>query len=370
MNMSAAQPNLPIPVHAASRLAYLDQLKLWLVSLVVVHHAGQPYGPPEEWPLRSATADLPLGAFFEINGAFFMGLFFLISAVFLPMAVDRDGVRKTMSSRFVRLGTPLVVMSVLVFGPISYFTKVHHEGFITYMLRDYLGRAAFQVGHLWFLSWLLVMCLSYGGWRLTVRLWTSSPAKPPGHSAILGAVALLIVANTILRIWFPVGVWVDLAPLVTVEVGRLPQYVFLFIMGLATGRFGWLESFPLARGLVWLALGLAAAGLRLLQPWLVPMPPWAWRVEEAVIGVGLSIGLLVLFRVRWGHPSQVFSGLARDAFAVYLIHVFLVVALQFAFEAVPINAYGRFAAVSVLGVITSIALAHGLLRVPGVRRFL
>ena len=105
---------------AVPRLAYLDQLKLLLVGLVVVHHAGQPYGPPEDWPLTSAAAGLPLGAFFEINGAFFMGLFFLISGVFLPSAVDRLGPRKAVGARIVRLGAPLVFLSVLIFGPISY----------------------------------------------------------------------------------------------------------------------------------------------------------------------------------------------------------------------------------------------------------
>lgn len=40
--MSDTLQNAP---SAAPRSAYLDQLKLLLVALVVVHHAGQPYGP-------------------------------------------------------------------------------------------------------------------------------------------------------------------------------------------------------------------------------------------------------------------------------------------------------------------------------------
>lgn len=368
--MSSPVLTQDIPAGAAPRLAYLDQLKLLLVALVVVHHAGQPYGPPEDWPLRSAAAGLPLGAFFEINGAFFMGLFFLISGVFLPVAVDRLGPRRAVGARLFRLGTPLLFLSVLVFGPIGYAAGPRRDAFLTYMLRDYVGAGAFQVGHLWFLSWLLVMVGAYGAWRMIRRRPAAAAVKAPGHLALLAAAVALAIANAIVRVWFPVGLWVDLAPFVRVEVARLPQYLLLFGAGLAAGRFGWLQTFPARRGLVWLCLGLAAAGLRLVQPWLVPMPSWAWLAEEAVIGIGLGVGLLVLSRALLDRPSAMFSTLARDAFGVYLIHAFLVVGLQLALEATSVGGWARFAAASVLGLLLSFAIVRGLRRAPLVRGFL
>lgn len=354
----------------ASRLAYLDQLKLLLVALVVVHHAGQPYGPPEDWPLRSAAAGLPLGAFFEINGAFFMGLFFLISGLFLPQAVDRLGAPRAVGGRVLRLGTPLVFISLLVFGPIGYVAGPGREAFLTYMLRDYVGAGAFEVGHLWFLSWLLVLVAVYGACRMIWRRPISAVADAPGHLALLAAAAALAAANAIVRLWYPLGLWVDLAPFVRVEVARLPQYLLLFGAGLAAGRFGWLQAFPARRGLVWLFLGLFAAGLRLAQPWLLPMPSWAWLAEEAVIGIGLSVGLLVLSRALLNRPSAMLSALARDAFGVYLIHIFLVVALQFALEATSVGGWVRFASASILGLVLSFAIVRGLRRAPLVRDFL
>lgn len=368
--MSRSAPPQDLPPAAAPRLAYLDQLKLLLVALVVIHHAGQPYGPPEDWPLTSAAAGLPLGAFFEINGAFFMGLFFLISGVFLPSAVDRLGAGKAVGSRIVRLGAPLVFLSVLIFGPISYAVGGRREAFLTYMLRDYVGAGAFEVGHLWFLSWLLVLVAAYGACRAISRRPATAAVKAPGHLALLAAVAALAAANAAVRVWCPVGLWIDLAPFVRVEVARLPQYLLLFGAGLAAGRFGWLKTFPARRGLVWLVLGLVAAGLRLVQPWLMPMPSWAWLAEEAVIGIGLSVGLLVLSRAHLDRPSAMHSALARDAFGVYLIHVFPVVALQFALEATYLGGWGRFAAASVLGLVLSFMIVRGLRRTPFVRDFL
>ncbi|OPY28852.1 MAG: Acyltransferase family protein [Methanocella sp. PtaU1.Bin125] len=77
------------------RLFYLDNLKVLLIMPVVMHHAGQPCGPGGDWPI--APGPLPgidlllMSLFFVVNSAFFMGLFFLISAYFLPGSYDRKG---------------------------------------------------------------------------------------------------------------------------------------------------------------------------------------------------------------------------------------------------------------------------------------
>src|ERR1700760_3306895 len=74
------------------RLDYLDALKVGLTVLVIAHHAGQPYGPTGgRWPIFDAQRTAVLGPFFAVNAAFFMGLFFLISAYFLPASFDRKG---------------------------------------------------------------------------------------------------------------------------------------------------------------------------------------------------------------------------------------------------------------------------------------
>ena len=83
------------------RLHYLDNIKVFLIILVVIHHVGQAYGStggswyysyPDE-RVRS------LGLFFLFNASFFMGLFFFISGYFLPGSFDRHGARKRLRQR-------------------------------------------------------------------------------------------------------------------------------------------------------------------------------------------------------------------------------------------------------------------------------
>src|SRR5690554_5168260 len=245
------------------RLYFLDNLKVALISLVVVHHAGQAYGPTDYWPIRSDEQIALLGPFFEINGAFFMGLFFLISAFFLPRSVDRKGVGTAVRDRLMRLGIPLLFMTILVFGPLTYLVDGIDISFWRYMLFDYLGTGDLELAHLWFVSLLLFFSLCYLLFRLlssnSRAITSEAAAETPSNLLIVGLIVVLLSSNALIRIWFPVGVWVDFSPILPVEVGRLPQYAIMFTLGLIACRRGWLTTMPLAQAVLWFLLGLLAA---------------------------------------------------------------------------------------------------------------
>ncbi len=138
-----------------TRLVYLDNIKVALILLVVAHHAGQAYAPTDDWPILSAERSSILGPFFDVNGAFFMGLFFLISAYFIPASIDRKGIGSFLGNRFLRLGIPFAFIVIVVFGPITYIVDGIDTPFWTYLFSDYIGQGDFEVGHLWFIALLL-----------------------------------------------------------------------------------------------------------------------------------------------------------------------------------------------------------------------
>ena|SRR5438477_77773 len=103
----AVQPRIAA---VGARETYLDSLKVLLTALVIAHHAGQAYGPTGgRWPIFEPERAGILGPFFSVNAGFFMGLFFLISAYFVPLSFDRKGGSAFLRYRFVRLGVPLLV---------------------------------------------------------------------------------------------------------------------------------------------------------------------------------------------------------------------------------------------------------------------
>ena len=66
------------------KIYYLDNLKVLLTVLVVLHHTFITYGASGGWyykqPTDKMAALIPMTMFVAINQAFFMGFFFFISA--------------------------------------------------------------------------------------------------------------------------------------------------------------------------------------------------------------------------------------------------------------------------------------------------
>ena len=106
--------NHPPTKSAVPRLYYLDNLKVFLTALVMCHHLSISFGAPGGWYYRlDDTPGLPslvvFSIFTAVDQAFFMSLFFLVSAYFIQPSCDRKGTRLFLKDRFLRLGIPLVV---------------------------------------------------------------------------------------------------------------------------------------------------------------------------------------------------------------------------------------------------------------------
>jgi glucan biosynthesis protein C len=357
------------------RLVYLDNIKAALILLVVAHHAGQAYGPTDYWPIRSPEQASILGPFFDVNGAFFMGLFFFISAYFLPASVDRKGIAAALKSRCLRLGIPLILMTIGIFGPFSYFVDNQGMPFWQYLFAVYIGQGDFEVAHLWFLALLLFFIVCYGILRFLAGLAKTSIAvkpQPPGHLKLLLLVVLLCLANYMVRIWFPVGRWVDVLPFMPVEIGRLPQYVLFFILGIFAYRGNWLNEITSKTGFTWLSIGIAAAALHYINTFtsFIPESPDVWLLLESFIGVGLCVGIVVIGRERWNDRGKVLAFMADNAFTVYLVHIIFIFLLQVLAEDVAMVPFLKFAVVALAGMILSFTVSHLIRKIPYIRSIL
>lgn len=353
----------------------MQSLRIFLVALVVAHHAGQPYGPTGgEWPVSDpANSDLLL-PFFAINAAFFMGFFFLISGYFIEGSYDRRGPRAFLMSRLLRLGVPLVVFVVFAFGAVDYASATTAHGFFGYLWTDYLG-PRMEFGPLWFIAHLLVYASLYLLWRLAVPV-RKGRAVPnvPGHMMVaLYALALTAVTLAVRQVW-PQDVWVRLFWLVPAEPMHLPQYSSLFVIGIIASRGNWFVRIPGSVGYVWFWLAIVLfLGVAAMSALGADAPgPWAaedyWQLIDSVICIGMILGLLVFFRRNFDRTGPLARRVAGATYGIYLIHVFVVVGLQMALLGTELGALSKFALVAGAGFALSFVLIDILRRVPLVRR--
>ena len=133
------------------RVAYLDNLKLLLVAMIIAGHGALAYGDLENaWPYQdvqevqlAGVSNITLAMVVIPAAMFAMGLFFLISGLVTPGSVWRKGPRRFARDRLIRLGVPLVVWTLVKLAAAI--------SVVTVLVRPVLPAVSGQIGqsHLW-----------------------------------------------------------------------------------------------------------------------------------------------------------------------------------------------------------------------------
>lgn len=397
---SGTPPEVPRNVR---RLEWLDNLRIALTVLVVVHHAAQPYGPEDWWYVEGQPRTPALATLSAVDGSFFMSLFFFASAVLVPGSYQRRGAWPFLKGRLVRLGIPVVVGALTIVPGLMYAYYVHSRGYPPisiprYFLDVYLGlgeRPAdwtgpswpdLQFGHLWFIQNLLAYTVLYlvcsRAGCLFQRLHRGGrkrDARPaPGHRALLGLTAAIAAVTFFVRLRYPLDEWIPVLDFVQVEPARVPQYAAFFILGVLAYRYDWLEGFDARVGWVWLGGGLAGVAVLFVAgadascfgPGGLNGPALAWAAFDSALCVSLCVGLLTVFREAVTRSSRLSAELAADSYGVYILHVPLVVSMQYYLSDRSWSAAGAWMTTSVLALAVAFLLAAGLRRLPGFRQVL
>ena len=365
-----------------------------MTALVLFAHAAMTYGGMGSWFYREIFPSHSLSSIFftlfSVNKqAYLMGLFFFLAGYFTPASLARKGYRRFVLDRCQRLGVPLVIFGVLV-GPLTVvmvemWTKSGTQG-VWPTLVEVWQRDGFINGPLWFVQALLIFNLGYCAWcAVTARnqngllqeaARTPTPI-PPWRKWLLSAMAVG-AASFLLRIPFPLTVRV-----LGLWLGFYASYVFLFAIGCAAWHHNWLaqltwrevKPWVLITILVWPLLPAARLLIRgkgsdQLFGGGLNLPSALFAFWEPLVAWGIIAGLLLFFRGYFNVASPVWDWFGRRAYAVYILHTPVLVALALLMCKWHASPMSKFLVLGTLGCIGTWVAADGLLRVPGVQRIL
>ena len=379
------------------RLFYLDNIKIFLTILVIVHHVGQAYGPTGGfWPFRSSLEEsIPmLGLFFSVNAAFFMGFFFFISGYFIPMSYDHGNGDGFLRKRLLRLGVPLLFV-FLIMSPLQmYFHYTLYSGneplsFFKYITTIWFGIHGMpegfieasgifpemNFGHAWFIQHLLVYATFYWLFRRIIKKPLLKQEEKPFSALHLFVIFFVIaVPSFIVRIWYPIDYWRGLFGFFQVEIARWSQYLVMFIVGIIAYRKNWLVTLKARTGYIALFIAILNVVARYIgfNPWFLGWE-WEliWAIWESFIAVFIIFGLLTLFREKGNRTTPFLKTLSRSSYAAYIFHMPIVLVVQYAFDRVVIGgAVGKFITVSFISVVTTYALSALLVKVKALGKIL
>ncbi len=367
------------------REAALDALRASLTLLVLFHHTAITYGASGDWYYtevhtgRDLSSSL-LSLFTGFNQAFFMGLFFLLAGYFTPGAAERHGAPAYARQRGLRLGLPLIVYFLLL-SPVTIALAATARGHNFFKAFVYVWtHGLMEPGPLWFCQALLI----FAGLYLALRAlapglgWLAPPSFPSNVTLALAALGTGAAAFLLSLVW-PTG-----TTIIHLQLGYFASYVVLFAAGCLAAPWPSLDEAPAQQRRLWIRVACVTFPLMPIAfvlgervSWLAGSQSGGWNVQAAVyafwepfLAWGVIIGLLHLYTRRLKAPGPVWRLLSRRAYAIYIIHPPVLVALALAWRSQVAPPALKFLVTGIATCLVCYLLAGLMLKLPGARRVL
>ena len=370
-----------------NRAYCFDRIRVVLTAFVIFHHTAITYGAPGGWyyneiPLSLSLTGLLLILFVSVNQAYFMGFFFLLSGYFTPNSYNRKSLGQFAFDRLLRLGIPLAVFA-FVLDPLTSalvlsFGKVHLPFWGTFT--THLVRPGWNPGPLWFAEALLIFSAGYILYRINRKPEPRRMDAPiPGALAWFLSASAVGIAALLLRQWVPVG-----ESFAGLQIGYFASYIFLFALGTVAWQRNWIDRLIWTQARPWLILSVVLLPVMVVTGVVsgkltghlpnvnsgFSIPAILYAFWEPFVAWGIIAAMLVWFRQHANNPSAVWEFLAARAYAVYIIHAPVLVAISLLLKGWQAPALAKVAVTGSLACCGSVVAASLLLILPGARRVL
>lgn len=315
------------------RLYFLDNLRTFLIFLVVLYHAGLVYEASgfaaSFWIVDDpSTSNLP-GLLNLVLDIFVMPTIFFISGFFSPSSLERKGPWRFLLSKSRRLIVPWVI-AVFTLMPLYkvvflYSRGLPQESWTTYF---HFSNGIFSMNWLWFLPTLFLFDCVY------VLLWKLNPSTV---NLTLGwAVTVVFVLGFSFTVAASVLDWIGWTktPLIDFQNERLLPYFLVFLLGSLCYRLGVFDTeernmklYIAVNATVWIPINIYVITLLnyLFRPGQHLVSEGA---DLILLWLGFHLSMLALlycavttFKFFFNHQRRLGRELARLSYNVYIIHM-------------------------------------------------
>jgi glucan biosynthesis protein C len=386
--------NLP----SSPRIPFFDNIRYLIIFTVVVMHAGSAYSNLVPlWPMPDESKSKSFDVILLIWDIFGMPVLFFIAGYFaLPSLRRKKSVGLFLKSKFKHLGIPFVLFLFFVLPVIFYLLKYSRseisaisplEYWFQFVLmaadlkvRYFQPSDIFNQGHLWFVSLLIFFFVLFAlAYRLKTKLMhgkfesNEKQSSPDAKAVILTLlfVGLATAFGSILvSLFFSDSIQVSIGSILVFQPVKLPMYFGYFLFGIYACSRNWFVQRDLPGPiLMWLTacIVFSLAFLDILDAFVKAGPPYSFKILVTVwiLSSFLCLAYFVLlskFAFRhWNSTSKINQSFARNSFYIYLVHVPIVLALQFFFLSWNIPVFVKIIIISVISIALSYAISQYLI---------
>jgi hypothetical protein len=315
------------------RLYFLDNLRTFLIFLVVLVHAGVVYessglmGP--FWIVDDpSTSNLP-GLVNLVLDIFVMPTIFFISGVFSPSSLERKGAWRFLKSKFRRLMVPWVI-AVFTLMPLYkviflYSRGLPQESWTTYF---HFSNGIFSMSWLWFLPALFLFDVLY------LLLWKLNlPTDKLSLNLAAAAVFVLGFSSSVMLSVLEWTGWTK-TPLIDFQNERLLPYFLVFLLGSLCYRR---KIFDTDKRNMKLYIAVNATAWIPINVYVITLLNFIFRPGKYLISEGTDILLLwfgfhlsllallycavTTFKYFFNNQGRLGAALGGLSYGVYIIHI-------------------------------------------------
>jgi glucan biosynthesis protein C len=391
-----------------SRLLYVDNIRIYLTVLAILHSVAVSYGGALDWslndaatayghmgfwPLKEAATDpyspILFLMFTVLNQSYYISILFLIAGYLTPSSLEKKGSASFIKGRLVKLGIPMLFY-VVILEPITRWFVANYvynlDSSMVEILREKFKVSNFLLidfGHLWFLELLLILAGLYviykkRGPRQPIIVYENS--FPP-NGAIEVFIVVLSIATFITRIWFPVWATV-FRPLVAMHFRVGLVYFACFIVGVLAYRGRWFDNITDMQARLWGKVSLvnfcllpvvffigSNSGVDALLGGLT----WQSLVVSSWDSVSMTsifIWLLALFKNKFDLQDKWLRWASSNVYAAFIFHYIVVILLMIPLVRVAWPSTLKFVLVSIISIPVSFIVGSLVRRIPWIgKRF-
>jgi len=350
-----------------NRVYFLDNLRTFLILLVVMIHAGLVYEPvlKNTWIVWDPDQSSSIGLIRMYLDLFVMFCLFFISGYFIPLSVKNKTARTFVKSKFKRIMVPWMI-AVLTLIPAYKFIFLYSRGLpqeAWYTYFHFFQRAGSDLSFyannptqnwLWFLPVLFMFQLLYLSMtKINLLPQRISLKTGIGLTVITGLAYSLVLSHFNLRGWTHTAI-------LHFQNERLLIYFLAFLLGTLTNRLKVFEPAKLNRKMfiisnVVLSVSMTIftmVALNLFYNMIVPgrevyfISKLADRTMYYLTALLLMLTflhiLIYLFKSKLDKTNPVLWQLGSYSYPVYIIHVIVLGVIALALLKLPASGWIKF----------------------------
>jgi len=329
-----------------TRLDFLDNLRTFLIFLVIVLHAGIVYEPILEgiWIVSDPDKNSSIGLIRMYLDLFVMATMFFISGYFIPLSLKGKSALSFIKSKFKRIMLPWIV-AVFTLIPIYKYLFLLSRGMLqeewfTYfhMFQRSGGNLTFFAdaptqSWLWFLPVLFIFQMAYLGLsKANLLSFKISLKTGVILTLVFGLGYSMLISNMNLTGWFN-------SPLLHFQRERLLVYFMFFLLGSLCNKLKVFDSstrnkkfYVLSNVVMTVSIGIfTVVALNIFFNIIDPARNYFFISDQgdrvvyyltALLSMLSLLHILVYtFRFNFNKSNRLMAELNKNSYAVYIIHI-------------------------------------------------